>query len=131
MMHRLLPIVLGAVAASTAMARTYTINQFTVDGGGGGLVGAAYTLDGTIGQPDAGSMLSGAAYQLRGGFWRAPTMSPLCQGDADGDGFVNFNDLNLVLANWGGPGPGGDVDDSGAVNFDDLNIVLANWAGDC
>ncbi len=57
-----------------------------------------------------------------------------CPGDADGSGSVDFTDLNLVLAGWGGPGdgdvfpvPGGD----GVINFDDLNAVLAQWGASC
>ena len=35
-------------------------------------MGGAYTLDGTIGQADAGS-LSGGSYTLNGGYWFAAT----------------------------------------------------------
>ncbi len=47
-------------------------------------------------------------------------------GDIDGDGDVDFDDLNLVLGNWNA-GDGGDADGDGDTDFDDLNIVLANW----
>jgi hypothetical protein len=53
------------------------------------------------------------------------------EGDANGDGIVNFADLNLLLANFGLTGaPGsipGDVNGDGAVNFADLNLVLTNF----
>ncbi len=54
-----------------------------------------------------------------------------CPGDADGDNDVDFDDLNLVLLNWGTAGPTGDVDDDGDVDFDDLNLVLLNWLNTC
>ena len=54
-----------------------------------------------------------------------------CPGDADGDGLVNFDDLNLVLANWNSAGPEGDADHSGFVDFDDLNLVLTAWQTTC
>lgn len=54
-----------------------------------------------------------------------------CPGDADGDGLVNFVDLNIVLDSWGMPGPEGDVDASGFVDFADLNLVLDSWGGGC
>jgi hypothetical protein len=54
----------GAVIASAG----FEIPWFTVDGGGGAASGGAYTLAGTIGQPDVGS-LSGGGYTLSGGFW--------------------------------------------------------------
>ena len=44
------------------------LSWWTVDGGGGGSSGGNYSLNGTIGQPDAGT-LSGGSYTLTGGFW--------------------------------------------------------------
>src|SRR6185436_15120868 len=46
----------------------FTLNWFTIDGGGGTSTGGVYSLSGTIGQPDAGR-LTGGAYTLEGGFW--------------------------------------------------------------
>jgi hypothetical protein len=49
----------------------YTLDWWTVDGGGGTLGGGAwpYALSGTIGQLDAGLALTGDSYALVGGFW--------------------------------------------------------------
>ncbi len=56
-----------------------------------------------------------------------------CAGDTNGDGIVNFTDLNAVLASFGQTGEGlpGDVNGDGVVNFTDLNEVLANFGADC
>ncbi len=58
-----------------------------------------------------------------------------CEGDANGDNMVDFDDLNMVLSNWGTGGPDGDVfpfpGGDGAVDFDDLNEVLTNWGNTC
>ena len=51
-----------------AHAQTYSIDWFTIDGGGGTSTGGAYAVSGTIGQLDAGT-LSGGSYTLDGGFW--------------------------------------------------------------
>ncbi len=56
---------------------------------------------------------------------------PMCPGDADGDNMVDFDDLNVVLINWGTTGPDGDLDDNNSVDFDDLNLVLINWGMGC
>ena len=50
-------------------------------------------------------------------------------GDTNGDGVVNFADLNTVLTQFGQTGAGlaGDVNDDGVVNFADLNVVLTNF----
>ncbi len=50
-------------------------------------------------------------------------------GDADGSGYVNDDDLSLLLANWvvGSQWGQGDFDGSGAVDDDDLGVLLAHW----
>ncbi|MBN1538184.1 MAG: hypothetical protein JW908_15710 [Anaerolineales bacterium] len=47
----------------------YELSWWTSDSGGGTSSGAGYSLNGTIGQPDAGSLMTGTGYQLSGGFW--------------------------------------------------------------
>ncbi len=63
-------LVLGLVVLAPFAARcqNYSIDWFTIDGGGGTSTGGVYSLSGTIGQPDAGRM-TGASYALDGGFW--------------------------------------------------------------
>ena len=60
--------VLNALGTVRTPAQTYSVDWFTIDGGGGTSSGGAYTVNGTIGQPDAGRM-SGGPYSLVGGFW--------------------------------------------------------------
>lgn len=55
-------------AADRSQAQGYGINWFTIDGGGSASAGGTFSLSGTIGQPDAGT-LSGGSYSLAGGFW--------------------------------------------------------------
>jgi hypothetical protein len=56
------------LAVSAAQAQNYSIDWFTIDGGGGTSTGGVFSVSGTIGQPDAGHM-SGGNYTLDGGFW--------------------------------------------------------------
>lgn len=56
------------VVATVASAQNYSIDGFTLDGGGGTSTGDGFSLSGTIGQPDAGKM-SGGNFSLTGGFW--------------------------------------------------------------
>jgi len=60
-----------APAEAAANAADYDLSWWTVDGGGSGEIGspAGYTLEGTIGQPDAGPALAQGGYTLIGGFW--------------------------------------------------------------
>lgn len=48
-------------------------------------------------------------------------------GDLNGDGVVNFTDLNLVLSNFGSSGAPGDANGDGVVDFADLNVVLSKF----
>jgi hypothetical protein len=52
-----------------ALAQNFSIDWFSVDGGGGTSTGGVYSVSGTIGQPDAGSPMMGGDYTLVGGFW--------------------------------------------------------------
>jgi len=48
----------------------YDLTWSTIDGGGVmNATGGAYTLVGTLGQPDAGAAMSGGGFTLVGGFW--------------------------------------------------------------
>jgi len=65
------------------------------------------------------------------------TIPAPCQGDANGDFIVDFDDLVSVLANWlndyspfPGTGPG-DANLDGVVDFDDLVSVLGFWLTSC
>jgi hypothetical protein len=54
--------------ALEARSQNFSIDWFTIDGGGGTSTGGVYTVTGTIGQPDAGRM-SGGNFTIEGGFW--------------------------------------------------------------
>jgi hypothetical protein len=80
----------------------YSIDWWTIDGGGGTSSNGPYTLTGTIGQPDAGVM-SGGNFTLVGGFWGiigavqtpgAPFLSVLATL------------TNTVVVSWPSPAPG-------------------------
>lgn len=58
---------------------------------------------------------------------------PACPADVDGDGFIGFSDLNVVISqfNTSGPNLQGDVNGDGEVNFADLNAVISLFNTDC
>ncbi len=63
------------VAAWAQSGGGYDLSWWTVDGGGGILTGG-YVLEGAVGQPDAGIVLTGGGYSLTGGFWTGAGPSP-------------------------------------------------------
>ncbi len=61
------------LAASMAIA--YELDWWTIDGASGTSTGGAYSLSGTVGQPEAGTAMTGGSYTLNGGFWYLPRSS--------------------------------------------------------
>lgn len=104
-------------AAISAPAQNYSVDWFTIDGGGGTSSGGVYSLSGTIGQPDAGATMTGGQYTLVGGFWALPfaiqepgtpllAIEPFGPGQAriswspNTPGFLLQENVNLNTANW-------------------------------
>ena len=94
----------------------YSIDWFTVDGGGGTTSAGLYEISGTIGQPDAGSVSAGN-YVIEGGFWSdleaVPEPGPpglaielvspgviLITWPAPSTGYVLQQSTNLTTTNW-------------------------------
>jgi hypothetical protein len=100
----------------------YSISWQTIDGGGGTYSGGQYVLTGTIGQPDAASS-AGAQYEILGGFW--PGGIVLCT--------VEFDDFARFAVYWmqAGSGLPADLDGDGAVNFVDLEFFVYQWMCPC
>jgi hypothetical protein len=129
---------LGSIVAAEALAPAGpSMTWNTVDGGGGKstalVIEGVYELTGTIGQLDAfeGGPMTGGAFTFSTGYWNDHQLSPIvpCPADITGDGFINTDDLLVVVSTWGTNGAG-DVDDNGTVDSDDLLIVIAAW-GTC
>ena len=117
-----------AVLAQSIAPGGYNLSWNTVDGGGGTSGGGGFELSGTIGQTDAGVVLSGGGFEVAGGFWPGgiPPV-PDCLGDANNNGVVNIDDLVIVITSWGQTGGPGDVNHNGIVNIDDLVQVIVHW----
>ena len=64
-----------ATFTTLALAQSYSIGWFTLDGGGGTSSGGNFTLNGTLGQSDVGTM-RGGNFSLAGGFWGASQTPP-------------------------------------------------------
>jgi len=132
--------IFAVLAVSTASAQTFDLGWNTIDGGGD-MWGAAgdFELSGTIGQPDAGAVMTGGDFELTGGFWVAAAAPLVCVGDLNCDGQVDFGDINpfvLYLSNYGGwvaANPGcsplnGDINGDGTYgggSFGDINPFVA------
>lgn len=111
----------------------YDLTWHTIDGGGGTSTSGGFTLSGTIGQPDAGTM-SGGGFQLAGGFWAGGDVEPKtpgCVGDLNSDNSVDVSDLLLLFGSWGPcPGCPADLNGDNSVDVSDLLLLFGAW-GPC
>ena len=111
-----------------AHAQSYSIDWFTIDGGGGTSTGGVFSVSGTIGQPDAGKM-SGGNFTVDGGFWGiiavvqtpgAPLLTVTGAGTtvivswpSSSPGFVLQQNSVVNTTNW--TNYGGTVGDNGTI----------------
>ena len=99
-----------------ASSQNYSIDWFTIDGGGGTSSGGSFTLSGSIGQPDAGGAMSGGNYSLTGGFWSlfavpepgAPKLT------------IRLTSTNTAIVSWPAPSTGYVLQQKG-------NLAAPNW----
>lgn len=103
-------MVILALMSSAGRAQSggiYTLTWSTLDGGGAGAgasSGGAYTVAGTIGQPDASATsLLGGAYSLLGGFWSMPRCVAGLRADFDLDCDVDLQDFDILAGCGSGP----------------------------
>jgi hypothetical protein len=94
-----------------ARAQSYSIDWWSIDGGGGTSTGGVYSVSGTIGQPDAGHM-SGGSYTLDGGFWSLVAAvqtpgAPLLT--------ITHTATNSVIVSWPSPSSGFVLQQNGNV----------------
>jgi len=124
-----------------ARAQSYSINWYTVDGGGGTSTGGVYSVSGTIGQPDASGPMSGGNYSVTGGFWSllsvvqtpgAPvlaiflttTNTAVVYWPSPSTGFGLQLNTNLAGTNWTAPAEG--VNDNGTFRYIIVNPPTGN-----
>ena len=107
-----------AFTALVAQAQTnYSIDWYTIDGGGGTSTGGVYAVSGTIGQPDAGAM-SGGNYTLEGGFW---SLIAVVQTAGLPNLVITFVGPNSVVVSWPNTG-------SYTLQTNN-NLNTSNWLG--
>jgi len=119
----------------------YAIDWHTIYGGGGTSTGGVYTVNGTVGQPDAGPRLSGGSYSVVGGFWsiyaavqtpgaprlsitRTATNSIVVSWPSSSAGFALQENSNLSMTNWVGTSE--TLNDDGTSKFIVVNPPAGN-----
>ena len=63
-------------SAQVASGGAFTLDQTVTAGGGSDATGGTFKLEGTLGQPAAGTRSSVAPFAMQNGFWTAPPFVP-------------------------------------------------------
>jgi len=118
-------VIVLLVCGGITAADDFEISRSTIDGGGVmRSIGGDFELSGTIGQPDAGTMLSSdGVFELSGGFWFEEPPD-----DCNSDGWVDlidYDDFDGCLSGPGGglPFPNCDCFDLDSDNDVDLSDI--------
>jgi hypothetical protein len=124
-----------AMLAPAAMAQDFSINWYTIDGGGGTSSGGDFVLSGTIGQHDAGGPMTGGDFSVTGGFWvgaGASTNPCGCAADYNQDGGVDGADVSAFFADWEASVGCADTNQDGGIDGSDVDTFFAAWeSGGC
>lgn len=118
-------------AASCASAQDYSINWFTIDGGGGTSTRGYFSLSGTIGQHDAGGPMIGGDFSLTGGFWAGVGSTGSgclpCPADYNQDGGIDGTDVEAFFADWEAAVGCSDTNQDGGIDGSDVDAFFAAW----
>jgi hypothetical protein len=83
-------------------AQTYSADWHKVAGGGGVSTGGVYSVNGTVGQHDAGGPLTAGPYSITGGFWALSVVqtpgAPLLK--------ILLSNTNTAIVSWPAPSVG-------------------------
>jgi hypothetical protein len=123
----------GACTALAQVGGTFDLTWNTYDCGGGTSTGGGYTLIGTIGQPDAGS-LANAGLVCAGGFWGGAVT---CYANCDNSTvspILNVGDFTCFLQRFAAADPYANCDGSTVnpiLNVGDFTCFLQRFAAGC
>jgi len=114
---KLILLILVALVPTLGFSQSYSVGWSSVSGGGGTSTGGVFAVSGTIGQPDAGTPMSGGNYSVTGGFWSlisvvqtpgAPTLTISYSGNqaiiswpASESGWTLQTNTTLSAGSWG------------------------------
>ncbi|HVP09683.1 MAG TPA: hypothetical protein VMV94_00680 [Phycisphaerae bacterium] len=129
-------VLLAIALAPAAIADDFSVDWYTVDGGGVMWTsGGSFELGGTIGQPDANAAtMTGGSFELSGGFWVVPPC--WCLSDLNNDGLLDGLDVQGFVDCVLGSGTNcacADIDRNGLLNVTDVDTFVSGLlvGGEC
>jgi hypothetical protein len=135
---RTLNVLVGLIflSGTVAIGDDFDLSWWTVDGGGYmWSTGESFELGGTLGQPEAQTVImTGGSFELTGGFWATPPC--WCLSDLNNDGSRDGLDVqgfvDCMIA--GGVNCAcADMDRNGLLNMTDVDTFVSGLlvGGDC
>lgn len=118
-----------SLTAGIVLADDFDADWWTVDSGGYmWSTGGGFELGGTIGQPDAGTVVMiGGGFELTGGFWAVPPC--WCLSDVNNDGSRDGLDVqtfvNCILGS-GGDCACADLETDGLLDMSDVAAFVTD-----
>ncbi|HEU4388288.1 MAG TPA: hypothetical protein VFV34_10860 [Blastocatellia bacterium] len=103
--------------ATSALAQNYSIDWFTIHGGGGTSTAGVYQVSGSIGQPDGSGPMTGGNFSLTGGFWSLLGVVPTPGAPKL---TITLTGANMAVISWPSPSTGFVLQQNAALNS-------ANW----
>jgi hypothetical protein len=129
--HRILSAALLILVPATARAQ-FSIDWFTIDGGGGTSSGGGFELTGTIGQHDASVVAgSGGSFECFGGFWGAAAGQSSCYPDCTNDGVLTVADFGCFQTKFVAGDPYADCNASGTLTVADFGCFQTRFVAGC
>lgn len=109
-------ILAGALQITSAIpGQIYRMDLFVLAPSGIS-TGGVYSISGTVGQVEAGGMMSGEAYSLTGGFWNS---SSTVEEPAATKLTVQVTGPGVVVVSWPSPSTGLFLEQSSSLSFPD------------
>lgn len=125
-------IAFTAACCTQAAFGSPEINWYSFDSGGGVSSGGTYTLRSVIGQPDAGPLMMGGAYAVRGGFLTGFEPEGCSPADlAPPFGIIDLSDINVFVSGFITGDPIADLDGSGVFDLTDINQFIDSFVAGC
>ena len=116
-------VLLSTAAVLAQGGGTYAVTRFTIGGGGGTSTGGPFSVNGTIGQWDAGAPINGGVFTVTGGFWAL-------QGDSGLPRLsIRLADGNSVVLSWPNPSIGYQLEQSSATGWTEVTQTPGITAG--
>ena len=126
-------ILAASLLTTMASAQPYSLDWYTIDGGGGTSAGGVYQISGTIGQHDAGTTLASDTFVLVGGFWAGVGGNGPCNlaDFAVPFGTLDFFDVQAFLSAFASGAPSSDVNGDLMYDFFDVLAFLQAFSAGC